>query len=830
MNDLVDILVVDDEPTSLFFLEKLIQGEGVRVVGADSGYEVLRLLEELDPAVIILDVMMPGLTGFETAERIRGDPDKAAIPIIFVTAVGHTQMHMFQGYEHGAVDYLFKPVDGHMLRSKVQVFVDLKRRTLALERTAAEFGQARQRYQDILETVPVGIAELDESGCILYHNSVYARILGGAGDLAGMDAISRFAPLEAAEQWRAELQSAWSGSRAPGSWTGPCRTLDGRDIEVEVRWAPQRDGESSEAGLIHVITDVTDQRKASRALAESEEKHRRLVESAVDAIFIADAQTGRLLDVNPKAVELLGRSREELAGCDHLELHPPDEADRYRRMFREHVEAGGVVAGDDVYVVDGQGKRIPVEITASVCTVGGRKVVQGVFRDITRRREMEEQLQHAALHDPLTNLANRNLCIDRVGRAIERARRREGYYFAVVFIDLDRFKIINDSMGHAFGDMLLSETAARLETFVRRLDTVSRFGGDEFILLLEELASPAQAIQIVKRVRAALLRPFSIGGREVRITASYGILLSPATSENPDDLLQNANIAMHRAKEQGRDRFKVFNSRMREHAVRVMNMEHDIRKAVADKLLYLVFQPIFSLDGGRLRGFEALVRWRRTDQDVVMPGEFIPIAEETGLILDVGRFVLEEACGLMRRWRETLPAARELSMSLNCSARQFAQPDLVETVTEAANAADLPEQTVMLEITESALMANPELAASKLQRLKRRGVLIGVDDFGTGYSSMSYLQRFPLDELKIDLSFVQRMDETREDFEIVRTIVNLAHSLNIQVVAEGVEKPEQLDSLRGLGCEYGQGYHLRAPMEVWEVESFLDGLEPVDGE
>ncbi len=434
---------------------------------------------------------------------------------------------------------------------------------------------------------------------------------------------------------------------------------------------------------------------------------------------------------------------------------------------------------------------------------------------------MELQLRHQALHDPLTGLSNRTLCQNRIQQSLERSKRRTNYYFAVVFVDLDRFKVINDSLGHNAGDKLLVEVGQRLLQNVRELDTVARFGGDEFVLLLEELLSPRDAIRTIKRIRDSLREGFLIDGHEVMITSSFGIVLDPTIAHSPEELLRNADIAMHLAKERGKDRFKVFSPKLLDQAVRLLTIENDLRRALVNREFYIVYQPILELEDTRLIGFEALVRWEHPQKGLIRPNEFIPIAEDTGLILDLGAFVLRQAAETMAEWRSRLPQAQDLLLSVNVSGKQFAQHDIVEQVRTVLQSTGLPAERLKLEITETAIMEHAANSVGKLKKLKDMGASLSIDDFGTGYSSMSYLQQFPLDHLKIDLSFIRQLTTHRENIEIVKGIISLAHSLNLKVVAEGVEKVEQANILRGMHCDYAQGYLYAKPLPQSEAEAFI---------
>jgi diguanylate cyclase (GGDEF)-like protein len=404
---------------------------------------------------------------------------------------------------------------------------------------------------------------------------------------------------------------------------------------------------------------------------------------------------------------------------------------------------------------------------------------------------------------------------------MRRAGRRENYYFALVFLDLDRFKVINDSLGHRFGDLVLVETANRLAQHVRTLDTVSRFGGDEFVLLLDELASPGEAIRIVKRIRDALAKPFLFTGHEVQTTASFGIVLSPIPDIRASDVLQRANIAMHRAKEAGRNRFKVFTARMLESAVDQLTMENDMRRGLESGEFHVQYQPIMDLDGSDIMGFEALARWDHPERGPIPPAEFIPMAEESGTILKLGEWVLRESLMALARWRAATPGAQDIFMSVNLSSKQFARIELDKLVIDALRAADLPPEALKLEITETALMEHPDAAINVLKRLRKIGVRFSIDDFGTGYSSLSQLQQLPVDTLKVDRSFISRMKSDPENMEIVRAVIALAHSLGLDVVAEGVEDAGQLCSLMELKCECVQGFYFHRPLSPVDAEELL---------
>lgn len=436
------------------------------------------------------------------------------------------------------------------------------------------------------------------------------------------------------------------------------------------------------------------------------------------------------------------------------------------------------------------------------------------------RQRAANQLLHDALHDALTDLPNRTLFSDRLKCACEKVKRYPEHKFAVLFLDLDRFKVINDSLGHARGDQLLIVMARRIESCLRTGDTVARLGGDEFAILLEVIKDIGDAIKVVKRIQQELASPFYLGQHEVFISVSIGIALSESGFVRAEDHLRNADLAMYRAKVQGRACYEIFDTTMHSQAMTRLQQETDLRRAIDRGELRLHYQPIVSLTTGQVTGFEALVRWQHPQRGLVYPNEFIRLAEETGLIIPLGWWVLQEACYQLNEWQTTF-ANSALTMSVNFSNKQISQPGLSEHITQIIQATGLEPESLHLEITESALMDNAEAASAMLWQLRALGVRLHLDDFGTGYSSLSYLHQLPINVLKIDRSFVSRIGASGENGEIVETIVMLARNLNMEIIAEGVETEVQLAKLRVLGCQYGQGYLFSQPLDSEALQAWL---------
>jgi diguanylate cyclase (GGDEF)-like protein len=441
-------------------------------------------------------------------------------------------------------------------------------------------------------------------------------------------------------------------------------------------------------------------------------------------------------------------------------------------------------------------------------------------------QESKDHFRHAAFHDALTDLPNRALLTEHIKLAIERPRSRDEQMFAVLFLDLDRFKNINDSLGHIAGDQLLTATARCLEECMRPMDTVARLGGDEFAILLDGLESEADAIIVAERIQQALTRPFQLNGHEVFITTSIGITLSNGNYQDPENVLRDADTAMYRAKEGGKARFELFDSSMHSHAVALLQLENDLRRAIERQEFKVYYQPIIDLDNDEIAGFEALVRWYHPERGLVPPDEFIAIAEETGLIIEIGLLVLRESCRQLREWQDTL-GLKSLTMSVNLSGKQFAQPDLVAQVKNILTETRLEARYLKLEITETVVMENAEVARTMLAQLCHLGVQLCIDDFGTGYSSLSYLHRFPVSTLKIDRSFIGRMNPDGENSEVVKTINTLANNLGMSVVAEGIETEDQRMQLKAMGCGYGQGYLFSRPMMAEAAGLFVQEHQPL---
>lgn len=442
-------------------------------------------------------------------------------------------------------------------------------------------------------------------------------------------------------------------------------------------------------------------------------------------------------------------------------------------------------------------------------------------REIAERKLLQAELTKMAMQDALTGLPNRILFMERLQEALKLAKSNKNYHFGVLFLDCDRFKIVNDSLGHLVGDELLIALARRLESCMDATNTLSRLGGDEFAILLTEIDSVKAVIQVADRILEALSYPFNLTRQEVFINASIGIAIGNSSYERAEHLLRDADTAMYRAKNLGKGQYRIFDPAMHEAAIQVLQLETDLRKAIDRDELILHYQPIVSLNEGKIIGFEALVRWYHPIKGMVSPAAFIPVAEETGLINSIGNFVLRVACYQLRLWQKAKIVDYPLTMSVNLSARQFADTNLVEGIDLILQEAGINPQFLKLEITESAIVNNPQSAKAILQQLRDRQIQLCIDDFGTGYSSLSYLHNFPLDIIKIDRSFVSRMDRSPENLGLIPVIIKIAETMKMSAIAEGIETPQQLAQLRELNCDFGQGYLFAKPLEAKTATELL---------
>ncbi len=730
----------------------------------------------------------------------------------------HVFRHMLASGELRDVEVHSGPVDIGGRTVLYSIIHDITERKLAEQQVAAVNAQRKA----VLDAATrVAIIATDPYGVIRMFNSGAERIVGyDEGEMVGKRSVIELH--QAKELAHHAERLAMSATRpfdvlvvrasAEGleerEWTWVRK--DGREVTVLLAVTALRNDAGAITGYLHVATDVTE-RKAAEAMLR---KQSAAITAAMDGIGIVDAEL-EFSYVNDALAKLYGHpSPQALLGKSLGDLYEPSENERIRNsilpMVLEHGRWRGETTG-----LRRDGVTFPQEISMTALDGGG---IVCVVRDISERTYAEEQIKHLAYHDVLTGLPNRLLFKDRLTVALSHAQRN-GSRLAVLFLDLDRFKVINDSLGHNIGDQLLQAVAARVQSCVRESDTVARLGGDEFTLLLPHLSRSDDAAPVAQKLLEAVRYPFHIEGREFFITTSCGVSLYPEDGLDAETLIKNADTAMYQAKEQGRDNYQLFNAFINARALQRIALEHGLRRALSNDEMAVHYQPIFDFRSGRISGMEALLRWNHPEMGSIPPGMFIPLAEANGVMVPIGTWAMRTACRQARQWHEA--GFKNLSLAVNLSVCQLQQPDLVQRVREILEETQIQPRMLELEITESSAMQSPETSVRTLYELKKLGVRISLDDFGTGHSSLSYLKRFPIDTLKIDQSFVRDITTDPDTAAIVSAIIAMARSLRLKVIAEGVEFTEQANFLRRYNCDQMQGYLIKGPVPAHEFVDLI---------
>lgn len=676
--------------------------------------------------------------------------------------------------------------------------------------------------QRIVSNIPSGVLVLSADLRVMFANQSFLDLVGRTSErVMGM-------PLEAffpAHRWWDRVARLLGAGESRSQMNVDLVNADGtRHINMTLVPIVRREDapespDQERARLLLVLDDVTVHEQAEAELRESEERYRSLVENAHDMIQSVDPN-GRFLFVNRAWLDTMGYREEDIASLTLFHLFHPDSVSHCRELFHRLVAGESPVLVETVFVAK-DGRSVPVEGSATGRYVDGQLVAtHSIFRNVTERKEWEARLAHVTRHDPLTNLPNRAVFLDRLEQALVRIRTgRSGRPLAVLILDLDRFKLVNETLGHAAGDRMLRGVAERLGGCLRDGDTVARIGGDEFAVLLPEVARAGDTVIVADKIFAALNAPFVVDSHELFVSVSIGISVAPDDGDESGQLLKNADAAMYRAKDQGRNTYQLYASAMNVSHLERLSLESNLRHALERDEFVVYYQPQVELRSGRVVGMEALVRWRHPEWGVVSPAKFIPVAEETGLIVPIGERVLSLACAQNRRWQEQ--GVAPFQISVNLSARQFQQSDLNLMVARVLGESGLDPRWLDLELTESLLLSDAERTVAALNAFHAMGVGLALDDFGTGYSSLSYLKRYPIDTIKIDQSFVRHITTDADDAAIATAIIAMAHSLKLTVVAEGVETEEQKAFLARQGCDTIQGYLLSRPLPADEMTAWL---------
>ena len=806
---------------------------------ADSAIE-LRLgaeLTRLNGVILVPDVFAPDLADTVPNAWLMRDEfpslqhywkrahilSMAIMPIVFQgQALGYVSFSSSTGrkFEEDEVKFL------QALVSQAATAVYGLRLYQHLEQSREKLRYSEERFRSLVQNASDLVTIIDGDGTLRYASPSIERLMGySADDWVGANILSFVHPDDLARI------SSSLGEVASMPGVHPPRQLRVRHADGSYRYFETTPTNlldvPSVQGIVHNSHDITERWQAEDALRHSEERFRSLVQNASDLITVIDADT-TIRYQSPSIEHMLGHDASTMVGLRLTDLIHIDDVARTLAVLQNTMRDATARTSADMRVRDRNGGWRHVEFIGTDQrhnpAIGG--LVLNI-RDVTDRKALEQQLRHQATHDPLTKLANRTRFSDRLQQALSRSDRL-GHRIGILFMDLDNFKGVNDSLGHSAGDRLLTEVAERVERCLRPGDTVARLGGDEFAILLDDVASAEDATRVVDRIFHTLEAPFVLEGKEIIVRASVGIAVSGDDSSggNADSLLRDADVAMYVAKSHGKGCYEIFERSMQVSMMERLELLADLQRAVERNEFVLQYQPMITLQTGELSGVEALVRWQHPSRGLIQPGDFISLAEDSGSIIGLGRWVLEHACRQATAWQMTFPHATDWTLSVNVSAKQLQHPGFVGEVEHILHATGLRPDRLILEITESVMMNDAKLMMTRLQELKNLGLRLAIDDFGTGYSSLSYLRQFPFDLLKIDKSFIDDVGSTDQQKELTRAIIELGRTLDLELVAEGIERSEQLSRLLSLDCNLGQGFFFAKPLDREGVEELLAAMKP----
>jgi diguanylate cyclase (GGDEF)-like protein/PAS domain S-box-containing protein len=691
-------------------------------------------------------------------------------------------------------------------------------------RTQQALFLAEQSFRDIFENSVSGMYQSTPDGHFIKANQALADLLG----FDSPDDLIRNLPdirmVYADPEERAQVLSGIERQGQVRNAEVRMRRRDGSPIWVSISARVVRNSANSVAHFEGSLYDITAQKTAEQALQRSEQRYRLLVDHSQVGVFINE--NGRYTYVNNAFAKMLGYSEAEFVQLSYRDIFPPEELAAADERFEKRLRGETVPDNYESSLLHKDRKtRVIVTQSIGIIDLEDRRLMIGTVRDITDQKRFEAQLHHNATHDPLTGLPNRTLFIQRLSQAMEQGRHRSTPSYAVLFVDLDSFKVVNDSLGHALGDRLLIEVAKRLKQCVGPWDTIARHGGDEFTILVDQMEHPQDAVEVAERIQAELMHPIQLGGNEIYTNSSIGIAPGSPQYQTTDEVLRDADTAMYQAKAAGKAGYVIFDQTMYARARARLQLETELRQALDNGEFRVYYQPIVTVTDKLITGFEALLRWQHPRRGLLLPEEFLHVAEETGLILPIGWWVLQKACRQAHNWRQRYPDTKTLSISVNLAHKQFMHTSLPEQIASALQETRLEPSALHLEITETIFLENPRVAETRLRQIKKLGARLHLDDFGTGYSSLSYLSALPLDTLKIDRLFIADAHVNPKHAAMVRTIIELARDLNMETVAEGVENEEQISLLSKFGCQFAQGFLFAPALESRAAEQLLSGTE-----
>ena len=805
MSDPVTILVVDDDDATRLMIETTLENAGFTTIGASCCADARILFCNKLPDLVLLDVLLPDGNGFALCREFLSVPQRNEVPIAMVTGLDDIES-IKQGYDSGATDFITKPVNWGALPYHVHYL-------LRANRALVDLRVSESKNRALLSGIPDMILRIHRDGRVLdfqagsYASNVEAWRALGEGDStddSSNDNLGSYRlPAEIVAATEAGISNClnsssmqyiefqwYGGSASAHFWEARILPLDRDEV-------------------LMVLRDIT-QRKSQESQLQLWAK---VFESSNEAIFITDSQFN-IISVNRSYEKIMGFSLADVLGVNSLQMGVQLHSHSFLRTVTSELTDKGSWQGE-ISNQRKSGEVFPCWLSITQVLNDAEDVEHyiAIFNDITERKNSRAQIEFLAHHDSLTGLPNRLVLNDRLEVAITEARRR-GEKIGVLFIDLDRFKNVNDSLGHSVGDEILKEAGARLSHTVRDSDTVSRLGGDEFVVLIPKLHNEGRLADVTIKLSKALQEPYDINGMGLHMTPSIGIALYPEDGDTPITLIQNADAAMYLAKERGRNNYQFYKPELNAKTLDRLKLESDLRESIELQHFELYYQPQIEAKTGMLSGAEALIRWRHPARGLVSPAEFIPLAEETGLIVALGEWVIQEAARQIRYWRDI--GFSNMNVSVNLSALQFRQLGLVETVKQILREAGVPPSSMEIELTESMLMGDVDAAIATLQQFRTSGFRIAIDDFGTGFSCMNYLRHLPIDVLKIDQSFVREMLIEPESRAIVQSIITLAHALGKETIAEGVETAEEYQLLLDQDCRFIQGYYVAKPMPAVE--------------